>query len=236
MKKSATLSSLGIVFVLASACLADVTIPIKDSSGRDSGWDAILADAIHTDVYVDSVSGSLAYVRIEIAKDFYLPPENDLFASNIIQFHQRLDDAHTVAVIQITSEAVTNNTGCDWTDYHFAVTGDAAAFNKTTTDGSRFSTEPFTVKTWGAAPTGWASNYAGTLDLSGGVVPDGDTFYPGSALGRLYIDADLSGDLAVNFTLTQTPTPEPATLGLLAMGGAAVVLRRRRRGAALAAA
>ncbi len=208
--------------------------PVKDLSGNDSGWDVILTDDIHTDVYTDLVSGSLAYVRIEIAKDFYLPPENGVFASNIIQFRQRLDDAHTVPVIQITSEAVTNNTGSDWTDYHFAVIGNEAAFNKTTTDNSGFSIEPFTVKEWGATPAGWASNYAHTLDLSGGVVPAGDMFFPGSTLGRLYIDTDLSGASPVEFTFTQTPTPEPATLGLLAIGGATVVLRRRKAGLAAA--
>ena len=234
MTRLATLASICIVFVLASACFAEVIIPLKDLAGNDSGWDVILADNVHTDVFVDAVSGSLAYVRIEIAKDFYQAPEDGVFASNIIRFQQRLDDAHTVQVIQITSEAVTNLTGCDWTDYHFAVIGDEAALNKTTTDGSGFSTDPFTVKTWGDVPAGWASNYARTLDLSGGVVAAGETFYPGSQLGRLYVDADLSGSSPAGFTLTQTPTPEPATLGLLAIGAGAVVLRRR--GAGLAAA
>ena len=229
MTKLATLSSICIVFVLASTCLADViVVPLKDFSGKDSGWDVILYDSSHTEVYTDLVSSSLTYARIEIFKDLYQPPEDGVFPSNIIQFRQRLDDAHTAPIIQITSEAVTNSTGQDWTDYHFAVMGDAVAFNKTTTDNSLFSIEPFTIKTWGDAPAGWASNYARTLDLSGGVVSYGDSFFPGSTLGRLYIEVDLAGDSPVEFTLTQTPTPEPATLGLLAIGGAAVVLRRRR--------
>jgi hypothetical protein len=49
--------------------------------------------------------------------------------------------------------------------------------------------------------------------------------------GQLTVDGGQSGTFAENFTLTDgtlSVVPEPATMGLLAMGGLALLRRRRR--------
>ncbi|MDY6912896.1 MAG: PEP-CTERM sorting domain-containing protein [Planctomycetota bacterium] len=211
---------------LACPVYADVVIDLIDPiTGADSGWSAILADDIHNGIVVDKVRSS--YVRIEISKDFYLPPVNGCFPPNTIIFQQRLVDALTVPTIQITDETIFNNTGVDWTDYHWEILGASAAFDKAATDKSGFSINPFTNKTWGAVQTGWGPDHRISLNVDGGVVADGEWFLPGLAQGKLYIDTDLSG-CCTEFALMQCPTPEPGTLLILA-GGAAIGLFRRNR-------
>ena len=217
--------------LLAAACPATATVltpvPLFDTSGNDSGWDAYLYDAAHTGVTVDAVGGGVAYIRLEIAKSFTQPPVGSAFPTNVIQFVQRNDDAHTAPVILITDEAIINQTGLDWTDYHWQISGNGA-FDKTATDGSGFSIAPFTLKAWGSPPSGWSSGYADSLALSGGTVPNGGSFFPGNAAGILYLTADLSGDGPATLTLTQYPTPEPASLALILGGATALVFRRRK--------
>jgi len=195
---------------------------------NDSGWSAVLADGIHNGIVVDKISAD--YVRIEISKTLLLGPEGGVFPANFIEFRQRLDNAHTLPTIQITSEAVTNDTGWDWTDYHWEIIGDDAAFDKAATDASGFSIAPFLNIDWGPTPDGWSADYARILDVDGGDgVPHGDTFYPGSLEGRLYVDVNLWGDPNASFTLKQNPTPEPCAMSLLAGGASVLLLGRRKR-------
>ena len=201
-------------------------------NGLDSGWSLVISDPTHTDVKVDRITSS--YVRIELIKVFDAGPESGQFPANLVEFVQRLPDASTVPTIQINDEIVINNTGWDWTDYHWEVIGDAAAFDREATETSGFSVDPFVLdgSSWGNPPTGWSSDHAATLDVDGGTVYDGRTFFPGFSGGNLYIDTDLSGD-DVRFTFKQNPTPEPSTMVMLA-GGAALLpawWRRRRRAA-----
>lgn len=227
---------LALAVLLAVACPAMAApvgfrpitpLALVDTNGNDSGWDVYLYDAAHTGVTVDVVGSNAAYVRLEIGKSFNQPPVNGIYSTNVIQFVQRLDDAHTAAVIQINDEAILNLTGYDWNDYHWEVSGNGA-FNQTATDSSNFSIAPFTIKAWGNPPSGFASGYADSLFLSGGTVPAGGSFFPGNATGILYLTADRSGDSPASITLTQYPTPEPASLALI-LGGAAVAFFRRRR-------
>jgi hypothetical protein len=193
---------------------------------QDSGWSVELTDNIHSGVTVDSITST--NVIIEIGKTFWTGPQNGQFTPNLINFIQRLDSAHTVPSIWITSEAITNGTGVDWTDYHWEIQGSAAAFNKDLTDASGFTIGPFVNRTWGAPPVGQPS-HSMTLDVDGGLIANGETYFPGSTHGRLYVDADLTGADAVQFTLKQYPTPEPCTMGLLLLGSAGALALRRRK-------
>ena len=199
-----TLTAVTILLLAAPFASADVIIDLIDG-GVDSGWSIVLPDTVRNGVVVDRVSDD--YVRIEIAKTF-----DDLADGESVprsyQFIQRLPDADTVGTIQITDENIRNETGRDWLDYHWHVTG-SAAFDKAATDASGFSIDPFTVKTWGAPLAGWDADHVAQLDVEGGVVPDGSTFHPGLDRGKLYIDVDLTGVKPAEFGLTQTPTPEP---------------------------
>lgn len=202
---------------------ADLFVPLVDGPD-DSGWRAVLPDDTNVGIVVDRVTCS--YVRIEIAKNFNGPPENGDFPRIIILFEQTGDDANTVGTIQITDELITNNTGSKWTDYHWQING-PAAFDKTATEDSGFSINPFTNKSW-TAKSGWGSDYALALDVDGGEVPNGGTFAPGISAGKLYIDVALDENDS-DFCFVQYPTPEPGTMVLLALGGAGMLCRRRNR-------
>lgn len=217
---------ISLLLMLAPVASADVIVDLIHPTDGDSGWSVVLADNVNSGVVVDRVTAS--YVRIEIAKTFTQPPQGGAFASNIIGFRQRLADDLTAPTIQITDEVIHNQTGADWTDYHWEIVGSAAAFDKAATDASSFSISPFTLATWGAAQTGWDSGHPATLDVDGGVVPHGGTFTPGLASGKLYIDVDLTVGNS-DFDLKQTPTPEPGAMLLIGLGGAVTILRRRRR-------
>ena len=203
---------------------ADVFVDLVDGSD-DSGWRAVLPDDVNVGIVVDRVTDS--YVRIEISKVFTKAPENGDFPPITILFEQTANDANTVATIQITDETITNNTGVDWTDYHWQINGCCAAFDKTATENSGFSINPFTNAAW-TAKSGWGSDYASALDVDGGTVAAGETFAPGVDSGKLYIDINL--DCAdSDFCLVQYPTPEPGTLFLVSAGAVVTILRRRRR-------
>lgn len=213
------------VCLLASAAVSQgalVTVPLKDAFGVDSGWDAILSDDIHTGIVVDKVTST--YVRIEIIKDLYLPARDGQFPPNVIQFHARAGAAPAVSTIRITDETIVNDTGSPWLDYHWSVSG-AASFNQTLTDASGFSVAPFQTKTWG--PASYDADHSNSLGVSGGLIPVAATYRPGLDAGELYIDV-LSNADSRDFTLTQYPTPEPATLVTLALGALGVLARRRR--------
>jgi hypothetical protein len=220
-------SFLFLVLLVGSGIASAGVIVDLTKDGEDSGWSAVLVDDMHNGVVVDSISP--CGVRIEIAKTFSLGPDDGKFPPNLIEFYQRLDDASTVLTIQITSEAVTNDTGADWTDYHWEIVGEGAAFDRAASESSGFSFEPFTDSVWGPAPDGWSSDHAISLDVSGGSVADGETFFPGSTQGKLYVDVDLSGEEPVSFLLKQYPTPEPGTMALLGAGVLVLLARPRRR-------
>ena len=217
---------------------------VLEFQGVDSGWTATVEAGASIGIVVRSVDlGDDPYVRIQIDKGFFDPPEGGVFAANRVHFWQHLDDAYTVSRIEIDDEAIYNFTGADWTGYHWEIVGAGAAFDKTATEDSGFSQanpssiDPFTIMTWGPAQTGWDVGHPASLDLSGGVVggdvvdPDWLPFWPAMEAGEgmLIIDVDLSLPKPdSDFLLVQYPTPEPGTMALLALGACALLGRARR--------
>jgi hypothetical protein len=207
---------------VASAGLFPLTL-----GGDDSGW-AVLApdDGTVAGIVVDLVTPTAVY--IEIDKDFLFPMDvNGNFPAINLIFQQTADDANTVPNIVITDESVSNQTGQDWTDFHWAlVDGGSVWFDKAAS--TPFNVSPFTNSTYIDLFGFNDGNSYNNLNVDGGVVPAGTSFFPGlgGSDGELVITFDLASSND-SFNLKEFPTPEPAVLAMLAFGGVAVLRRRR---------
>jgi hypothetical protein len=201
---------------LASVARADVIM-------NAGGWVASTVNVGEASIVVDAETSE--YIVIQISKDFTDPPDEfGNFPGILIDFVQA--DPNAVPRIIIADESITNFTGVEWTDYHWQILdGTDAWFNQSESAG--WTVDPFTNKTWTDII---GVNMAQGLDADGGVVPDfGASFFPGGSVDpndHLVIDINLTG--TSSFTFKQFPTPEPATLTLLALGGAALLRRRVR--------
>ena len=190
------------------------------------GWEAEVMNGATASFVVDPPPpGATA---IQISKDFTQGPGvGGVFPPILIQFRQvdtdTAGDSGTTNRIIITQEAITNLTGSAWTDFHWALLDMGQAwFDPTDTS---FNTAPFTNQTFSNFLDSPANTKPTELNVDGGVVVDGGfTWFPS---GALVIDVDLSSTSAVIFNLKEFPTPEPATVTLLALGCVAVLRRRR---------
>ena len=200
-----------------------------DLCGGAAGWRAIWD--VSLDPYVQIIASDCSQlangnVFIQKSAEFTQAPVNGVFPAIPIVFMQT--GPTNVSHIVIDDEIITNSTGSPWTDFHFDLldSGDAV-FNPASTAASGgggpigFSISPFTVAVFANANT--------RLDISGGVVPNGGIWFPGDGAtdGQLWIDVNPRTSAPfTTFTLKETPTPEPTTLALLAIGG--LLMRRRR--------
>ena len=212
----------GAVLLLMSSGTRATVIPL------DGGWQADVVDPAGVSIVVDLVGPD--FLVIQISKDFTEPPGvGGVFPSQLIDFQQIDEDANTVPRIVVADESITNLTGVDWTDYHWAIldAGDAW-INVPLSQG--WTTDPFTNKTF-SDPWNVFNDPDKATDLLAdeGVVYNNSSFFPGAGPsdGELVIDVDLGVVDPVSFTFKQFPTPDPATLSLLALGGLLVMRRRR---------
>jgi hypothetical protein len=193
------------------------------------GWNAVVDDGSQVSIVDDGVFNDAqigTFLAIEVSKDFVEPPDGQgIYPAQLITFIQTNPDATTVPRIVIIDEAVSNQTGTDWTDYHYAMLdGGQAWFNVPLSD---FDPSPFTNVTFSDNQGLGDPNKASDIDIDGGVVPAGTTFFPAGNGGEIVIDASLAGGAPVTFTFKQFPTPEPGSLLLLVSGGLLVAMRRR---------
>lgn len=229
-------------FIGATACLlmlaGGVSAATYDFS--DVGWRIQTPDDFSVSIARDPGGVGQALV-LELAKVFRSGPDplTEVFPSILLTFQQTRPDAQTVSRIVIADEAITNLTGTAWLDFHWILMGFGyAEFNVDLTNPVVTSTpqnpgwqiSPFTNYEWS-----YRGEKAVELAANGGVVADGQTWFPGLGVGGLVIDLDLSidngtaADGRAVWVLKEIPTvPEPATLSVLALGGLALLHRRRR--------
>ena len=204
-------------------------VVLETSGGQQSGWQASWDSSLdpYVEIVVDAVTTDAVY--IQKSAQFTQSPGPGGFPAIAIQFQQIAYPA--VGQIIIADESITNLTGYDWTDFHMElIDGTDALFNDLTLqlgfytsplDNKMFSPDhkSFHIDGFGLGPGG-----------SDAVVATGSGWYPGGGAsdGDLYIDVVAKEqEPYTTFTLKETPTPEPTTLGLLALGVIAVLRWRR---------
>jgi hypothetical protein len=107
-------------------------------------------------------------------------------------------------VIHITKQ-INNDTGFAWTDYHLQISGQGAAYVPGSATSDRFST---------IVENGNNIDFFSPL-----IVPVNDSV-------TLGFDIKVPSG-TFSFSISQTPTPEPATIGLLGLGALTIIRRRR---------
>lgn len=192
------------------------------------GWQAVWDDSLYSTVDINPSGVVGDAVFIQKSAEFTQGPVGGIFPSIPILFQQTAYPAATSIVID--DEIIKNSTGADWTDFHFDIlNGSDAVFDEAATAASGgplpigFYIAPFTE----AAFTPDLMR----LDIWGGVLGDGETWFPGNGAldGQLWIDVvPKQNEPYTVFTLKETPTPEPATLSLLVLGGLALIRRSRK--------
>jgi len=103
------------------------------------------------------------------------------------------------------SKTITNNSTFVWTDYHIVISGQGVSYVSGSASSDKFGTIVEGVNS--------IDFYAPQL------VPIGQSV-------TVAFDVQIPEGM-FSFGIDQTPTPEPATLGMLAMGGLALIRRKR---------
>ncbi len=228
-----------LVLSAQGAVMSTEDVPLGNSGWKVNGpsyYD------LNVDVQSEGENGGIKWVSIIISKNFRFGPDpfTGDFPSITLTFSQ-VDDvaAEDLATrIIILEENIANSTGSDWTDFHWllfrhGIAGFNQEMTNPTTDVQEYGwlISPFTQYTWEQNP----ALDVEMLSVEGGVVLDNESFHAGTGSGTMVIDIDLGlNDAPIDappspaiFKLSQMPTPEPATLTLLAVGGVALLRRRR---------
>lgn len=224
-KSTTVCSTLSIVAVLlASSSAFAAIVPLG------GGWQAQVPDDNTVSFVVDASSPD--YLLIEVSKDFLYPPgPGGVFPAQPIDFLQVDTDENTVPRIVILDESISNQTGVEWTDFHWSLLDGGEVWFDLALSSS-FNTDPFEEREW-LDLHGYADpNKVTDLSVWGGSVPHNSNFYPGITPppddgGQLVIDVNLDSDDPVSFLFKQFPTPEPSSLALFLGVGVALLGRRR---------
>jgi hypothetical protein len=215
------MAGLAMVGVASNAGAATVLL---GASGWQASWDNSLDP--YVDVHVVATGADEVFIQ-KSAEFTQGPNQFGLFPTIPIVFRQIA--ANAVSKIIIEDEIITNSTGTDWTDFHMDILnmGDAWFAHP---PGFFFTTSPFDNQSF--SPDSMSFNVDGFGLGPGGsnaVVPSGSTWFPGDGVtdGELVIQTNPHAQAPFEvFTLKETPTPEPATLALLAIGALAATRRR----------
>ncbi|MGD0541372.1 MAG: PEP-CTERM sorting domain-containing protein [Tepidisphaeraceae bacterium] len=117
----------------------------------------------------------------------------------------------------IIGNDVNNDTGFTWTGYDVTV-----SMNNPFTLSSALVSTPAGWSAIVSGPTLILGQYVGTIDYTAGTpIPDGNEL-------DFQYTLSFSSFLSYSFTETVVPVPEPASLGLLALGAVALLGRRKR--------
>lgn len=219
----AALSALSLAYAVMTVMTAPAAAAVVDLGG---GWKASWPDSLNGLVSVQTVELAGDVLIVRKTANFTQPPVNGIFPTIPIIFTQTAQLAATHIVID--NESILNSTGVAWTDFHIDLLGGNTVFDPVSTRNSG-----------GPDPIGWdldkfaqaAFTSLKRLDIWDGVVPAGQSWQPGGAPagGRLWLDVFPNANVSTSFSLKETPTPEPATVCLLALGGAVLLTKRRRR-------
>ena len=192
------------------------------------GWQATWDSSLDPYVNIEVLDITDVAIFIRKSAQFIQGPVGGIFPSIPIVFQQV--DASVIQYIVIEEESLLNSTGVAWTDFHMDLLdhGDAAFMFPDGVSGGLappigFSVTPFTQAVF---------TNPQRLDIWGGVVSPGQTWSPGAGPdgGQLWIGvvSAPAGTPGTLFSFKETPTPEPASLVLLALGAWAAVRRPKR--------
>ena len=222
-----------------AAIIAASTIALGMASTADaakivlgnSGWEARFSSSLSDFVDIDFIAYENNTIFIQKSAEFTQGPVNGIYPSVAITFKQVGDS--TAANLVIDDEIITNSTGTTWTGFVMKVMDHGeVSFNPALTAASGgsgpigFSIEPFTSAEFVKDNT--------KLNISGGLVEDGEQWFPGGGAndGQLWIDMVSGGadDRGV-FTLKERPiaTVVPGPSALLAVVGFLGLAGRGRR-------
>jgi hypothetical protein len=216
-----------------SAQAASLTL---GSSGWSASWAPAFENGAGTHVTLTVLAETEnAVVLQKVAVFADGPDEFGLIVPIEINFEQI--SANAVPYIIITSENVTNASGVDWGAFRFIIedgtTGtppDVHFDVPSTFEGA----EPFNISPFTSYVTGGITSQVQLIEVFGGVVADGTTWFPGvgSGNGALYIAAAPSEQGTQRFVFKEQPLPIPlpaaAWTGLVGLIGLALPRAARR--------
>lgn len=232
--KKASVTALAVAGLAVVASSAQAGSLALGTSGWTASWDAGLDSRLS--LVVDGESADSVF--IEKFATFTTSDVNSAggLSGLVITFQKTSVNAKPFIVVD--NEAIVNNTGVDWTDFHFIIqppTGqvafDTGKTNVSPPGTGGFSIDPFTTATY--------SNNDTVLTVAGGTVGStipNNTWFPGAVSGELVINTAAGTPALGTFFFKELPSagtgpvvplPAAAWSGLSGLLGLALVSSRK---------